>query len=95
MQQLSNVLNACGSNLSDKILVACCKGIDLTTSEGPTALIQKYAPNAIPAVLTGPSFAHDIAKGLPTALTLACVDPNARQILGPSVYFNIAPLCIQ
>ena len=80
MQQLTNVLNACGSNLSDKILVACCKGVDLTTSEGPTALIQKYAPDAIPAVLTGPSFAHDIAKGLPTALTLACVDPNARQI---------------
>ena len=80
MQQLSNILHACGPNLNHKILVACCKGIDLTTSDGPTALIRKYAPDAIAAVLTGPSFAHDIAKGLPTALTLACVDPDARQI---------------
>ena len=80
MQQLSNLLHACGPNLSSKILVACCKGVDLKISEGPSALIQNYAPDAFPAVLTGPSFAQDIAKGLPTALTLACVDPNARQI---------------
>ena len=80
MQQLSDVLNACRPILSNKILVACCKGVDLKTGKGPTALIQNYAPDAVPAVLTGPSFAHDIAKGLPTALTLACIDPNARQI---------------
>ena len=79
MQRLSNVLHGCRQNLTDKIVIACCKGVDLTTSEGPTALIHKYAPEAIAAILTGPSFAHDIAKGLPTALMLACVDPNARQ----------------
>ena len=79
MQQLSNVLLACGTDLNGKTLVACCKGIDLMTSEGPTALIKKHAPTAKAAVLTGPSFAHDIAKGLPTALTLACSDPTVRQ----------------
>lgn len=55
-------------------LVACCKGIDLSTGRGPTAIIAETCLNAIPAILTGPSFAADIARGLPTALTLACAD---------------------
>ncbi len=62
-------------------LVACCKGIDLATLQGPTALIAAHRPDAIPAILTGPSFAADIARGLPTALTLACRDAKAGQVL--------------
>lgn len=60
--------------LSGRALVACGKGIDLTTLHGPTALISAAVPDALPAVLTGPSFAAEIARGLPTALTLACAD---------------------
>ena len=55
-------------------LVACAKGIDLETLEGPSAAIARAVPSAVPLVLTGPSFAADIARGLPTALTLACRD---------------------
>lgn len=62
-------------------LVACCKGIDLTTLKGPTALIEAACPNSAFAILTGPSFAADIARGLPTALTLASVDGEALQHL--------------
>jgi len=58
-------------------LVACCKGIDLATGTGPTALIQSAHPDRVAAVLTGPSFAADIARGLPTALTLASADEAA------------------
>jgi glycerol-3-phosphate dehydrogenase (NAD(P)+) len=54
-------------------LVSCAKGIDRETGLGPTALVARHA-DAIPAQLTGPSFAVDIAGGLPTALTLACAD---------------------
>lgn len=61
--------------LAGKRLVACCKGIDLKTLKGPAAQIREIVPSAIPAVLTGPSFAIDIARHLPTALTLACADP--------------------
>lgn len=57
---------------AETALVACCKGIDLSTGKGPTGVIADIAPGAIPAILTGPSFAADIARGLPTALTLAC-----------------------
>lgn len=60
--------------LAGKMLVACCKGVDLATGLGPTALIERVCPTPAPAILTGPSFAADIARGLPTALTLACRD---------------------
>ena len=62
-------------------LVACCKGVDLTTLNGPTALIEAACPQSPFATLTGPSFAADIARGLPTALTLACADGEALQHL--------------
>lgn len=52
-------------------LVACCKGIDRETGRGPFATIRETCPDATPALLTGPSFAIDIARGLPTALVLA------------------------
>lgn len=77
MQQMRLFLRDNRSLLSGKPLVACAKGIDLTTGTGPTALIGDTVPGAIAAVLTGPSFAADIARGLPTALTLACADPQA------------------
>lgn len=62
-------------------LVACCKGVDLGTGLGPTGVIAAHCPNAVAAILTGPSFASDIAKGLPTALTLACADEGAGETL--------------
>lgn len=62
-------------------MVACCKGIDLETGRGPTALIADHQPQTTAAILTGPSFAADIAKGLPTALTLACTDPALGKTL--------------
>lgn len=62
-------------------LVACCKGVDLTTLKGPTALIEAACPNSAFAILTGPSFAADIARGLPTALTLGSADAEALQHL--------------
>ncbi|WP_299684660.1 NAD(P)H-dependent glycerol-3-phosphate dehydrogenase [uncultured Tateyamaria sp.] len=58
-------------DLHDKTVVACCKGMDLTTGYGPSRILGGASRVA---VLTGPSFASDIARGLPTALTLACAD---------------------
>jgi glycerol-3-phosphate dehydrogenase (NAD(P)+) len=57
-------------------LVACCKGIELSTGLGPTGVLEATVPNATAAILTGPSFAADIAIGRPTALTLACKDAS-------------------
>jgi len=58
--------------LRGKILVACCKGIEQTTNLDPLAVLAETVPNCQTALLTGPIFAHDMAAGLPTALTLAC-----------------------
>jgi glycerol-3-phosphate dehydrogenase (NAD(P)+) len=75
MQQLRGLLMAEGDALAGKALVACCKGIELSTGMGPVSVIRDCQPQAQAALLTGPSFAADIARGLPTALTLACEDP--------------------
>lgn len=78
MQKLRMILQTHETTLRTRTLVACCKGIDLATGLGPTQTIAQILPNAIPAILTGPSFAADIARGLPTALTLACRDKEVR-----------------
>ncbi len=74
MQQMAGLLAAHGALLDGRALIGCAKGIDLKSGRGPTAIIAEACPRALPAILTGPSFAADIAKGLPTALTLACGD---------------------
>lgn len=71
MQALRGFLDDHAAVLDGLPLVACCKGVDLVTLTGPTALIRAACPASVAAILTGPSFAADIARGLPTALTLA------------------------
>jgi glycerol-3-phosphate dehydrogenase (NAD(P)+) len=81
MQSLGAFLKDASDHLNGRPLVACCKGVDLTSLKGPTGLIADACPNAMPAILTGPSFAADIARGLPTALTLACRNHAAGEDL--------------
>ncbi|SDO77558.1 glycerol-3-phosphate dehydrogenase (NAD(P)+) [Lutimaribacter pacificus] len=81
MQQLRGMAETHAAALQDHPLVACCKGIELKTGQGPTAILSSVLPGAHSAILTGPSFAADIARGLPTALTLACADPDMGETL--------------
>lgn len=55
-------------------VISCAKGIERGTRAFMADVIAEAAPEAIPAVLSGPSFATDVAAGLPTAVTLACAD---------------------
>jgi glycerol-3-phosphate dehydrogenase (NAD(P)+) len=80
MQSLGNFVEARSEFLNRVPLVACCKGVDLATGLGPTGLIAASCPGAVCAILTGPSFATDIAQGLPTALTFACKDHSAEAL---------------
>ncbi|MEM6312188.1 MAG: NAD(P)H-dependent glycerol-3-phosphate dehydrogenase [Pseudomonadota bacterium] len=80
-QTLRDFLTTHAAQLDDKYLVACCKGIDLARMTGPASTIRDLVPGAVAAMLTGPSFAADIARGLPTALTIACADDEAGAIL--------------
>lgn len=81
MQALGGVLDRWPQIDGRQPLVACCKGVDLTTLQGPVAVIEARRQGAQTAILTGPSFAADIARGLPTALTLASRDGEALQEL--------------
>ena len=80
-QTLRGFLKEHAIGLRGKSLVSCCKGIDIETGDGPADLIARFVPQSTPAALTGPSFASDIARGLPTALTLACAQEAAGEML--------------
>ncbi|MCL4149731.1 UNVERIFIED_CONTAM: hypothetical protein GTU68_017763 [Idotea baltica] len=62
-------------------VVLCSKGIELSTQMFMTDVVAQTLPNAIPAVLSGPSFAIDVANGLPTAVTLAAEDERLGEAL--------------
>lgn len=80
-QQIGAFLTAHADRLVGKTIVSCAKGIDLSTLKGTASSISEVVPTATAAILTGPSFAADIAKGLPTALTLACADDSVGKQL--------------
>jgi glycerol-3-phosphate dehydrogenase (NAD(P)+) len=62
-------------------VVACAKGIERATRRFMTEVIAECVPRAVPAILSGPSFAGDVARGLPTAVTLAAPDLAVAQML--------------
>ena len=62
-------------------LVMCAKGIEQGTLALMTEVAAEEAPNQPLAVLSGPGFAKDVVKGLPTAITLAAKDPAVGQAL--------------
>jgi glycerol-3-phosphate dehydrogenase (NAD(P)+) len=62
-------------------VIATAKGIERGTHKFMTEAIAEAAPDAIPAILSGPSFAADVARGLPTAVTLAAKDEALARAL--------------
>jgi glycerol-3-phosphate dehydrogenase (NAD(P)+) len=71
-------------------VIATAKGIERGTHKFMTEVIAEAAPDATPAILSGPSFADDVARGLPTAVTLAAKDDKLAaalvQALGSSTF---------
>lgn len=64
--------------VGDTPLVLCAKGIEAGTKLLVGEVAHQVAPNAPLAVLSGPTFAHEVAAGKPTAVTLACEDEGLR-----------------
>ncbi|MBI3701461.1 MAG: NAD(P)-dependent glycerol-3-phosphate dehydrogenase [Afipia sp.] len=62
-------------------VIVCAKGIEHGTHKFMTEIVSEIAPNAQPAILSGPSFAADVARGLPTAVTLAAHDATTAEAL--------------
>jgi glycerol-3-phosphate dehydrogenase (NAD(P)+) len=66
-------------------LVLCSKGIEAGTSLLMSEVAQQAQPGSPIAVLSGPTFAHEVARGLPTAITLACEDRALGQRLAARI----------
>jgi glycerol-3-phosphate dehydrogenase (NAD(P)+) len=65
----------------DKPLVLCAKGIEEKSGEMLHNVAKETCPAARVAVLSGPTFAHEVAAGLPTAVTLAAEDLDLAEQL--------------
>jgi glycerol-3-phosphate dehydrogenase (NAD(P)+) len=81
-QNLRAAVSALAPHLTDgKPLVACAKGIERGTHKFMTEVIAEAAPKARATILSGPGFADDVARGLPTAVTLAAADEELAKDL--------------
>jgi len=71
VQGMRESLTALAPHLSDKApLVLCSKGVERETCALPSEIASDVMPNPL-AILSGPSFAADVVRGLPTAVTIA------------------------
>ena len=66
-------------------VVLCAKGIEQGSLKLMTEVLAETMPDARPAVLSGPSFAGEVARGLPTAITLACPDEDLGWALADAI----------
>lgn len=71
-----------------KPVVICAKGLEQATGKLLGEVMGEVLPRAIQAVLSGPSFAADVARGLPAALTLATSDETLGQTLATSLGYR-------
>ncbi|HFB55493.1 MAG TPA: NAD(P)-dependent glycerol-3-phosphate dehydrogenase [Hellea balneolensis] len=66
-------------------VILCSKGIELSSLKFMTDVLSDVLPNSTPAVLSGPSFAIDVVKGLPTAVTLAVREQKLGDALASAI----------
>lgn len=66
-------------------VIVCAKGIERGSKKFMTEVVAECAPQAEPVILSGPSFAADVARGLPTAVTLAARDSRLASELAGAV----------
>lgn len=66
-------------------LIACAKGIEQGSGLAMTEVIGQVLPAVEPGILSGPSFAADVGRGLPTAVTLALPDETRARDLGQAL----------
>jgi glycerol-3-phosphate dehydrogenase (NAD(P)+) len=85
-QQTRTVCAALAGALKPRTpVVICSKGIEQATGRLLSAVVAEALPQSIPAILSGPSFAHDVVRGLPAALTIACADATLGQQLAETI----------
>ena len=66
-------------------VVTCAKGIERKTRRFVTEILAEAIPTCAPAILSGPSFAADVARGFPTAVTVAAADAGVAAALAEAL----------
>ena len=85
-QHLRSTLDALCPHVRDNLpILLCAKGVEQGTLQLMTQVLAETIPQASPAVLSGPSFAGEVARGLPTAVTLACPDEELGRALAEAI----------
>jgi glycerol-3-phosphate dehydrogenase (NAD(P)+) len=85
-QHMRSVANALRPVLTDGTpVVSCSKGIERGTCALMSEVLDEALPVAPVAVMSGPSFAHEIARDLPAGVTLASADPALAEQLGHAI----------
>ncbi len=85
-QAVRSATKSLASSLATRTpVIVCAKGIERGTKKFMTEIVAECAPNATPAILSGPSFAADVARGLPTAVTLAARDGALAEELAQAI----------
>jgi len=69
----------------DAVVVTCAKGIERQTGALLTDMLERELPDHLVGVLSGPGFAADIAKGLPTAMAIAATDMKVAERLAQAI----------
>ena len=81
-QHVGMIAGDLGKHLTSDIpLIICSKGIDQKSGKLLSEVIADASPKGKIMALSGPSFAAEVARGLPAAVTLACDDPDMGQAL--------------
>lgn len=91
-QHLRAVLTKLAPHIADGTpLMLCAKGIERGSGLLLSEVLCEVAPQAEPAILSGPSFAHDVAVGLPTAVTIAARLDIARRLQATLAHAQFRP----
>ncbi len=69
----------------DLPILLCSKGVEQGSLKLMTEVLAETVPQAVAAVLSGPSFAGEVSRGLPTAVTLACPDETLGRALAEAI----------
>ena len=80
-QATRDVATRLAGALGPRPSIACAKGVERGSQKFMTDILAEAAPGWGQAILSGPSFAADVAGGLPTALTLASADEALARAL--------------
>ena len=85
-QHMRSTLEAFAAHARDGLpILLCSKGVEQGSLKLMTEVLAEAIPQAAPAVLSGPSFAGEVARGLPTAVTLACPETGCAEDLAEAI----------